>query len=142
MSKKKILVVDSSVIVKWINTQDENHVERADKILRDVRQEKVLILTSELAKFEIGNALLKRKQLDLPHAYASLGTIYALPVTFVPETEDLARTTYRLGEKLNITYYDASFLSIAKTYKAILVTDNVKHQGKQSEVKVVPLAKY
>lgn len=141
MSKKKI-VVDSSVIVKWINTQDERHVECADKILKDVRQEKVEILTSELAKYEIGNALLKRKQLELPHAYASIGTIYALPVTFVPETEDLARSTYRLGKKLNITYYDASFLSIAKAYKAILITDNVKHQGKQSEVKVVPIAKY
>ncbi len=141
MPKKKI-VVDSSVIVKWINTQNEAYTERADKILKDVEQDKVEILTSELAKYEIGNALLKRKQLDLPHAYASLGTIYELPITFVPETEALACSTYQLGKKHNMTYYDASFLSVAKAYKAPLVTDNIKHQGKQSEVKVIPLARY
>ena len=100
------------------------------------------ILTSELAKYEIGNALLKRKQLDLPRAHASLGTIYALPITFISETETLARSTYQLGQELNITYYDASFLSIAKAYKASLITDNIKHQGRPSGIKVVPLARY
>lgn len=139
---KKRIVVDSSVIVKWINTQEEKNIDRADKILHDAQEEKIEIYTSELAKYEVGNALLKRKQLQLPQAYASLGTAYALPVTFVSETEDLANESYKIGQDLKITYYDASFLSLSKKYKATLVTDNIKHQEKLSDIKVVPLSKY
>lgn len=139
---KKRIVVDSSVIVKWINTQEEKDIDRADKILHDAQEEKIEIYTSELAKYEIGNALLKGKQLQLPQAYASLATIYALPVTFVSETEELANESYKIGQDLKITYYDASFLSLSKKYKATLVTDNIRHQGKLSDIKVIPLSKY
>lgn len=139
---KKRIIVDSSVIVKWINTQEEKNIDRADKILHDAQEEKIEIYTSELAKYEVGNALLKGKQLQLPQAYASLGTVYALPITFVSETEDLANESYKIGQDLKITYYDASFLSLSKKYKATLITDNIRHQGKLSGIKVVPLSKY
>ena len=41
-----------------------------------------------------------------------------------------------------MTYYDASFIALAKQEDAILVTDNPKHQTKISGVKVVPLGEY
>lgn len=139
---KKILIVDSSVIVKLINAQNEQYIEKANKILKDAEDEKIDLYTSELAKYEVGNALLKRKQLELPQAYASLGTVNALPITFVSESEDLAKSTYQIGKQVGITYYDAAFLSLAKKYEAVLVTDNIKHQGKASAIKVIPLSKY
>lgn len=43
---------------------------------------------------------------------------------------------------LGITYYDASFLSLAEQLGAVLVTENVKHQVKSSQVKVIPLKDY
>lgn len=139
---KKILIIDSSVIVKLINVQNEQYVEKANKILKDAQDEKIDLYTSELAKYEVGNALLKRKQLELPQAYASLATVHELPITFVSESEDLAKSTYQIGEKADITYYDAAFLSLAKQYKATLITDNIKHQGKATAIKVIPLSKY
>lgn len=42
----------------------------------------------------------------------------------------------------NITYYDASFIALAKLENAQLVTDNPKHQGKTTEVKVIALQDY
>lgn len=139
---KKILIIDSSVIVKLVNAQNEQYIEKANKILKDAQDEKIDLYSSELAKYEVGNALLKRKQLDLPQAYASLDTVNALPITFVSESEDLAKSTYQIGKQAGITYYDASFLSLAKKYGATLVTDNIKHQGKTLEVKVIPLSRY
>lgn len=138
---KPTLIVDSSVIVKWLNQTKEENLEQADKIINEAITGKVKLFTPELAKYEIGNALIKKG--ITPAEVASLFTIlYALPITFVAESSEIAKDTFSLAYKLNITYYDASFLALAKQYDATLVTENVKHQGKASGVKVVALKDY
>lgn len=137
----KPVVVDSSVTVKWINQVDEHHLGQADELLTDAQAGSVTLLAPELSKYEIGNALLK-KRLELPRAYESLGTVYQLPTTFVPESEELARETYRIAKQAGITYYDASFMALAQQENATLVTDNPKHQGKTKKIKVLALADY
>ncbi len=137
----KQIVADSSVIVKWINQIDEKLLEQADKLLTDAQSDSITLLAPELSKYEIGNALLKKK-LDLPLAYESLVTVYLLPITFIPESEELAKETYRIAQRAGITYYDASFIALAKQESASLVTDNPKHQSKTTEVKIKPLSDY
>lgn len=137
----KPIVVDSSVTVKWINQIDEKLLDQADELLADAQAGSINLLAPELSKYEIGNALLNKK-LNLPQAYKSLGTVYRLPVTFVPETEELANQTYRIAQQGSITYYDASFVALAKREKAVLVTDNPKHQTRQVDVRVISLKDY
>lgn len=137
----KQVVVDSSVTVKWINQINEGLLDQADKLLIDAQAGSVNLLAPELSKYEIGNALL-RKGMNLPRAYESIGTVYQLPVSFIPESEELAKQTYKVAEQAGITYYDASFVALAKLQNAILVTDNPKHQGKTKEITVIPLADY
>ena len=136
------LVIDSSVITKWLNKNNEENLEKADLILEETHKGKVELIAPELAKYEIGNVLLKSKRLVPKEANISLGTVYSLPITFVGETEDLAKQTFSLAFKHKVTYYDASFMSLAKQYNATLVTDNIKHQGKSSEIKAVSLQNY
>lgn len=143
----KIIVTDSSVIVKWVNKDDESNLENADKLLHDVQTGKAALLAPELAKYEVGNALIK-KGLTTAQAFQSLGTVYSLPIRFIPENEDLALLTYEMAAKVQeigdskFTYYDAAFTALAKREQAILVTDNPKHQKKISGVKVVSLGDY
>jgi predicted nucleic acid-binding protein len=137
----KSIVVDSSVTVKWINQEEEKLLEQADKLLMDVRSGSVSLLAPELSKYEIGNALL-RKNLELEQAYVSLGTIYQLPITFVPESEELSRKTYKIASEYGVTYYDASFIALAEQQGAVLVTDNFKHQGKTQTFNVIALKDY
>lgn len=137
----KSIVVDSSVSVKWVNQIDEKLLDQADKLLADAQAGSVNLLAPEFSKYEIGNALLKKK-LDLPKANESLGTVYQLPMTFVLESEELAKDTYKIAQEAKITYYDASFMALAHQENAILVTDNPKHQGKDGEIKVIPLSQY
>lgn len=136
------LVVDSSVITKWLNKKDEEHLDKANSILEDTKTGKVELLAPELAKYEVGNVLLTGKKLTPQEASISAGTVYSLPVAFVAETQDLSNQTFDIAYKNKLTYYDASFMSLAKQYDATLVTDNIKHQGKSSEIKVVPLKDY
>lgn len=138
----KTLVVDTSVIVKWVNNHKEENAEKADEILEDAISGQAELLVPELAKYELGNVLLKGKQLNPNEANISLGTAYSLPITFITESEELAKATFQLAFNHGITYYDASFMSLAKQYNATLITENIKHQGKATDISVKSLAEY
>ena len=98
----KPIIVDSSVTVKWLNQINEKLLDQADGLLADAQSGSVSLLAPELSKYEIGNALLNKK-LALPQAYQSLSTIYQLPITFIPETEELADQTYRIAQQATLT---------------------------------------
>lgn len=136
------VVVDTSIIVKWLNQNNEENIHKADKLMESVLKGETELLAPELARHKYGNVLLKGKQLTPEEAKISLGTAYSLPITFVSESKDLATETYNLAYELGITYYDASFLSLAKKYNAVLITENIKHQGKSSKIKVKSLQDY
>ena len=76
------VVVDSSVIVKWINQTKEENIDKADQILQNALDGRVELVAPELAKYEVGNVLMKKK-LTVPEAAISLGTVYSLPVNFI-----------------------------------------------------------
>lgn len=136
------IVVDSSVILKWLYRADEKYLEQADKILQDGYTDKIFILAPELAKYEVGNVLLAAKKLEVGKAKEVFDIFYSLPVQFIAETLGHAEETYAVGSKSGITYYDASFVALAKKEGAILITDNPKHQQKFPGVKVVSLKDY
>lgn len=140
MSKKR-LVVDSSVIVKWINHQDEKLLDKADAILHQARKGNLELISPELAKYEVGSALLY-KGMELPAAIESLNLVYDLPIQFIPISVNQASETMEIAFRCHMSYYDASFLSLAKQQQASVVTDNPKHQKKFTDVKVIALADY
>lgn len=139
---KTRVVVDTSVIVKWLSQDKEAHLDQADKLLQDALEGKIELLAPELSKYEVGNTLLLSKKLSTKQGHTVLAQLYTLPIDFITESDDLSKETYGIACNLEITYYDASFLSLAKKYGASLVTENVKHQGKNSSVKVIVLKDY
>ena len=139
---KTILVIDSSVIIKWLSSDREKNLDNADNILVDAQNGRVELMAPELAKYEVGNVLLFSKKLSPGQVKTVLAKFYNLPFSFIGESEELAKETFKLAFNLKITYYDASFLSLAKQYDATLVTENIKHQGKSTKVKVKSLQDY
>jgi len=136
------VVVDTSVVLKWLNQIDEKYIAEAEKLLEAAKLNKIQLLAPELLKYEIGNVLLVAKKLSGLEIEEALDFFYAIPINFIPETVSLAASSYEIGRNLNITYYDASFISLAKEYNATLVTDNIKHQGRDSGINVVALKDY
>lgn len=142
ITNKRLVVIDSSVCVKWLNRKEEVLLTQADKVLKDVEDGKVYLFMPELAKYEVGNALLNKGP-ELPFINLALEKFYAIPIQFVVEDLELAELTMKIAHESKITYYDASFISLAKKLQADLVTDNPKHQkGKVNGVKVVSLKNY
>ncbi len=135
------VVVDSSVIIKWLNTKDEENIAEAEKVLKKAQAGKIRLFAPEIFRYEIGNALLSKK-LEQAEAFDTLETAYDLPVTAVGEVKELAFESYKLAQTYGITYYDASFVSLAKQINAVLVTANPKHQAKVKDIKVIALKDY
>ncbi len=138
----KVIVVDSSVAVKWLNSQDEQFVGKADALLRDVQSGEVSMTMPELAKYEIANALIN-KQMSLSNTLGSISTLYSIPIHFVVLDLQQSLGAARIAIEHNITFYDASFIQLAKDQGANLVTDNIKHQAKNIRgLKVIPIKDY
>ena len=135
-------VIDSSILVKWLNQENEEDITQADRLLEDTKNGLINLIAPEIAKYEAGNVLLKGKQLNPTQAADSLQSLYSLPIEWMSQSEHVAEETFHLAYDLGITYYDASFLSLAKQYDAILITQNMKHQGKAKDIVVKSLQDY
>lgn len=134
-------VVDSSVIVKWISTEGEILIKQADALLQKSQSKSYTLLASELARYEVGNAIL-RKAFSLPQKIACLENLSALPLQYVRLSSQDAIAALELAQKYKITYYDTVFIVLAKNFSCPLITDNPKHQKRVEDVKVIPLATY
>ena len=142
MKNKNLLVIDSSVALKWLHKTNENHLSQADLIIKKAQENGILLCMPELARYEIGNALLY-KNLKLPILQRLVERFYVLPIRFISEDLKTAQLTIEIASLNKITYYDASFISLAVMLKADLVTDNPKHQKKKIlGLKVISLKDY
>ena len=128
-------ILDTSVVVKWFSR--EKGTAEAEEWLKLLEKREIEIYLPELVKYELANALLKGKKLSSKKAGLALKIFYSLPLTFVEENFELAGLSYKFAEKLDISYYDACFLALAKTQKATLVTANPRHQQKIASIKVI-----
>lgn len=141
MGNPKKIVIDSSVIVKWLNSQNEKYLKQTDKLLLDCEQGKVALIAPELAKYEVGNALLY-KGMEIALTQASLSTLYSLPIEFISLTEEEASDSLNIARENKATYCDAVFVNLAQKIGAVLVTDNPKHQKQIKGTKIIAIKDY
>lgn len=142
MINAETFVVDSSVIIKWLNAVDEDQLNQAQKLLDQIEIGRVIAIVPELVKYEIGNALLKGKRLKLYEAEDALDAFSKIPIHVISLSFEELFLIYEIAELHNITFYDATFIALAKKYRASLVTANPKHQKKIDKVKVISLKDY
>ena len=93
------LVVDSSVIVKWLNQQDEERTTQADTILEDAQKGQVFLITPELAKYEIGNAILSHKEVSIDEFIIIFKDLFLFPIQFINQSIELAYETYKIAKQ-------------------------------------------
>lgn len=118
-----------------------NHVIDANSMLNLVRRLKGdAVKTLEgtvipsLAYYEIGNGLWKEcnqlKTLSLEEADKTLSLVgsilKSMKVIHLEDESKLAKKVLQLANKQNITYYDATYLTIASHLEKTLVTDDEK----------------
>jgi len=58
------IVVDTSVLIKWIKTKDEQLLQEARRLLRQVEAKLLDVHVPALLLYEVGNILLLKTDLD------------------------------------------------------------------------------
>ena len=105
----------------------------ASAILKTIKEGKIEVLagnyTTELARYELGNALWKErmlhKKIDGEELYRLIKTIKdTLKLLNILNIECYEEKIVTLAEKLNLTFYDASYVYLSKEKKLTLVTED------------------
>ena len=74
--KTRKLVLDASVIAKWYNK--EMYSENAQMILKEYISGRVELLEPTLVLYEVGNAVIKNRQLTVEDCKKSMKSLYTL----------------------------------------------------------------
>lgn len=116
------IVVDSSVLVKWVKTRDEELVREARRLLGQIERRGIEVHVPALLLYEVGNILLVKTSLDAAALDDALGRLEALPFLVAPPATPLLRRAARVGRQFGLTFYDASFVALAVELDCAFVT--------------------
>ena len=104
-------------------------------------------ITVSLVYYEIGNTLWKEcnlyKRISVEDAVKTLRFMYSmLSLMKVIRVEDVSFgiNTLFMANKLNITYYDAAYLNVAKELDKVLVTDDKRLREIAEKINVKTLS--
>ncbi len=115
-------VVDASYLMSYLIPD-----ERVDEVgYKKLHSGKMDLTAPELLKFEVGNVLLlalKRKRLTMSMAEEVLRSFAELPIVFEKINES---GVFLLAQKYNLTFYDASYVWLAKKLNVNLLTRDRK----------------
>jgi len=131
-------VVDASVAVKWFTR--EQHRAQAVK-LRDAHIAGETTLTAPiLLVYEVTNALRHNPSLNADDLEEAVQALYTIAIDYVPPTQETMTQAATTAKQLNITVYDACYLTLSRQLDAPLVTADTRLAERAPEHNVIRLA--
>jgi predicted nucleic acid-binding protein len=116
------IVVDTSVLIKWFKTRDEDLLKEARTLLEVVETRRLQVHVPALLLYEIGNILLLKTRLGVAGLDGAIEHLETLPFIVAPPATPLLKRAARLGRELALTFYDASFLALAVELDCLYIT--------------------
>lgn len=113
-----MIVVDASVVTEAVGGSSGRNLAAARRIVQDAS------LAPHLLDLEVASALRalsRRGEIPEPVARSALRQLASLPITRIPHEPLLARC-WELRD--NLTVYDASYVALAETTGATLLTSD------------------
>ena len=134
---REIMILDSSVIFKWFF--DEEGTDRALAILQDIQKEKISMFAPRLLFYEIGNSLLYHKPFTEDKIKYASKILEELSFSFYDFTFQEWNTIIDEAHHYNISFYDYSYLFLAKQLNTQLITADTKLFKKNKNLGFVKL---
>ena len=78
------IVVDTSVLIKWIKTKDEELVNEARRLLTEIERRPLEVHVPALLLYEVGNILLLKTDLESAGLNEAISDLEALPFAVAP----------------------------------------------------------
>lgn len=137
MARRREIVLDSSVVVKWFSAEAKS-VE-ALNLLDSYAQGTVELTISEILICEVGNALRYKPDYDTQKWKTAITQLFNLHMNLTQLNENLTTRTGEIAYDGKITFYDALPVAIAENKKAICITADEETQYKKLQPKGYPI---
>jgi predicted nucleic acid-binding protein len=116
------LVVDTSVLVKWIRSEGEELLVEARALRSRVDQTGAQLYAPALLVYELGNILIRKTVLPPEDIADVLDKAVHSRLVLVPPGQELASRAARVARQYDVTFYDAAFVALAELLHCPLVT--------------------
>lgn len=120
-----MVVVDTSVVYKWFNSEEEN-IDQALKILEDHLRKQILITIPDIALYELANVLATKTTLTVKESVTTLKQLKKYNLNVLTANLTLLEKVIKLSKKHHTTVYDASYIVLAKEKRCDFITADSK----------------
>lgn len=134
--KQQSVVLDTSVILKWISKEKEDHLAQAEELLVAIVQGKIQAVTIDFLLLELANVLLKAKKLPPERIEIAVKLVINLDIKMIAVSPQLIYASTVLAQKYNITLYDSIYLALAQERGTKVLTAD------KAVAKISPLTLY
>jgi predicted nucleic acid-binding protein len=117
-----ILLVDTSVVLKWVHDEGEAEVDQARELLSTHRTGQRRLLLLDLVVYEFGNVLLRGLRQPAAVVSEQLDLLRRLCGPVVHPAPSWLAEASTLGEQHGLTFYDASWAAAARALGCPLVS--------------------
>ena len=123
--KRQIIVLDTSVIVKWFFKEDENNTKNAELILQRYFKNDIRIITPEILLFELTNTIKNKLLKNKDYQFEVIDKIFSIGIIFYINKEIL-KSALKTANKIVESVYDCIFIATAEHFSGIFITDDKK----------------
>lgn len=117
-----MLLVDTSVVIKWVHEEGEAEVAAARRLLTAHRAGDTRVLLLDHVAYEFGNVLLRALRQPPSVVIDQLDLLRRLCGPFVHPAPSWLAEAAVLGEQHGLTFYDASWAAAARALDCPLVS--------------------
>lgn len=120
MAAAQVFVIDASVAVKWYVNEELR--DKALRLREDFLSEVIDLEAPSLILYEVGNAIRHHPGATERECASAVRELRNLGIAIRDLDDATAGAAAKLAFEENLTFYDAAYLSLAKTIEATLVT--------------------
>jgi len=131
------MILDASVILKWFMKEDNSAKAMALKEAHIIG--KFTIAVPDIILYEIGNALRYEPEFSIKEVNRCLEELYALNLDIVAPLPDILNLITEIAYHYDITFYDASYIALARELGFQFVTADEKLYSKVKKLSFVIL---
>lgn len=139
---RQSFIVDASVAVQWLNTFHETAVNQSLALLEGCVEGVYDLIVPDLLLYEATNALIRGKALKGNALENALNLLSLFPLHYVWATHKRVASASLLASTYGLSVYDAVYAALAIEYHTLLITANVKHQGKVKGLNIVDIKEW
>jgi predicted nucleic acid-binding protein len=137
---ERILVLDTSVFIKWYRQHEEQAAEAL--ALRDAYLAgDILLVEPDVAVYEFANVMRYMGELATEQVQLAVDALLALPIRWLKPDADLMARTVAMARTYDTTVYDTVFAALAQAVGGLYVTADMRFVRRTSGLDFVrPLA--